>query len=876
MPKMKIKTKLILTFVILKLIPISIIAYIATTSIQYLGKDFSQDSQELLLKTEKVIQETANIATNDSINALDYKSQMMLEQATVNIAKAVADFLYERDSDILTLAQLPLNQTVLTHFFQQKARNITVHESYHFDANKQKWVSDNPVVANPEVVNEILEENKKNFHKNKLPPFNQQKIPLYKEISYFDLNGQEVYKVSSIDKTLKNIADKKQTYCKAEDYFTAVQNLKQGEIYVSDVIGEYQPSKINGTYSPEAAAKAGIPFEPEKSAYAGIENPVGKPFEGILRFVTPVYQNARKVGYLTLALDHRHLSEFTDFVMPDERFVNNIADAAAGNYAFMWDYVGRCVAHARDYFIVGFNSETGERVPPWVSPEIIADWKKSNVNSLTRFLETYPVFKDQHLSRSLDKEQLQRGEIALDCRYLSKAPQCHGWFQSINDGGYGSFMINWDNVQKLTTAAAIPYYTGQYGTTKIGFGFIVIGANVDEFHKAAVQTKNKLENMLAQQNKVMQQMVEENQAIALSKVQTTAFNILLVLILLVTFVVFAAIYIADNFTRKIYKLIEGAQAFAKNQLDYRIHLKEKDEFGQLAHAFNSMSGQLQELVTHLETKVEERTEALKKANEEITELNKQLKTENIRMGAELAVTQQLQKMLTPKLVELAKIEDLDVAGFMEPCNEVGGDYYDVLTHANGLKIGVGDVTGHGLESGVVMLMLQTAIRTLVEHEEVDPVKFMNTINRTIYHNVQRMGSEKMSTLLLADYSKGLLTVYGQHEEVIIVRENGTIEIIETQELGFPLGLEENIEAFVEKHPVQLFKNDVVVFYTDGITEAESRDGDFYGTGRLATLISRIRNGTATEICQGIVDDVKEHIGTHRVFDDITLLVMKRK
>ncbi len=876
MPKMKIKTKLILTFVTLKLIPISIIAYIATTSIQYLGKDFSQDSQELLLKTEKVIQETADIATNDSISALDYKSQMMLEQATVNIAKAVADFLYERDNDVLTLAQLPLNQTVLTQFFQQKTRNITVHESYHFDANKQKWVSDKPIIANPETVNEILEENKKNFHKNKLPPFNKQKISLYKEISYFDLNGQEVYKVSSIDKTLRNIADKKQTYCKAEDYFTAVQTLKQGEIYVSDVIGEYQSSKINGTYTPEAAAKAGIPFEPEKSAYAGIENPVGKPFEGILRFVTPVYQNARKVGYLTLALDHRHLSEFTDFVMPDERFVNNIADAAAGNYAFMWDYVGRCIAHARDYFIVGFNPDTGERVPPWVSPEIIADWKKSNISSLTQFLETYPVFKDQHLTRSLDKEQLQRGEIALDCRYLSKAPQCHGWFQSINDGGYGSFMINWDNVQKLTTAAAIPYYTGQYGKTKIGFGFVTVGANVDEFHKAAVQTKNKLENMLAQQNKVMQQMVEESQATAFNKVQNVAFNLLLAVIALVVFIVFAAILIANNFTYKIYKLIEGAQAFAKNQLGYRIHIEEKDEFGQLAYAFNSMSGQLQELVTQLETKVEERTEALKKANEEITELNKQLKTENIRMGAELAVTQQLQKMLTPKLVELAKIEDLDVAGFMEPCNEVGGDYYDVLTHANGLKIGVGDVTGHGLESGVVMLMLQTAIRTLVEHKEVDPVKFMSTINRTIYHNVQRMGSEKMSTLLLADYSKGLLTVYGQHEEVIIVRENGTIEIIETQELGFPLGLEENIEAFVEKHPVHLFKDDVVVFYTDGITEAENEEGEFYGTGRLATLISRLRAGTATEICQNIVDDVKAHIGTYRVFDDITLLVMKRK
>jgi serine phosphatase RsbU (regulator of sigma subunit) len=81
------------------------------------------------------------------------------------------------------------------------------------------------------------------------------------------------------------------------------------------------------------------------------------------------------------------------------------------------------------------------------------------------------------------------------------------------------------------------------------------------------------------------------------------------------------------------------------------------------------------------------------------------------MSAELAVSRKLQQMLLPKEHELNQIPGLEIAGFMEPATEVGGDYYDVLNHNGNVKIGIGDVTGHGLESGVVMLMTQTATRT---------------------------------------------------------------------------------------------------------------------------------------------------------------------
>jgi len=129
--------------------------------------------------------------------------------------------------------------------------------------------------------------------------------------------------------------------------------------------------------------------------------------------------------------------------------------------------------------------------------------------------------------------------------------------------------------------------------------------------------------------------------------------------------------------------------------------------------------------------------ALEKANKQILALNDLLKLENLRMSSELDVTRKLQQMILPKDKELALIVGLDIAGFMEPADEVGGDYYDVLQQNGRIKIGIGDVTGHGLESGMLMIMVQTAVRTLLQSEENDPVRFLDILNRTIYGNVQR-------------------------------------------------------------------------------------------------------------------------------------------
>jgi len=349
---------------------------------------------------------------------------------------------------------------------------------------------------------------------------------------------------------------------------------------------------------------------------------------------------------------------------------------------------------------------------------------------------------------------------------------------------------------------------------------------------------------------------------------------------------------ARSITQPILLLSEASSAiakraatsdFASGELDPKIELKGVNELEVLAESFNHMAQQLRDSFIalevakqELEQRVEQRTAELNEANQEITLLNQRLKAENLRMRAELEVTRQLQQMILPKQEELSQISKLEIAGFMEPAEEVGGDYYDVLQDKGLIKIGIGDVTGHGLESGVLMIMVQTAVRTLLANNETDPVKFLNVLNRVIYDNVQRMNSDKNLSLALLDYQEGVLCLSGQHEEMIVVRSGGQVERIDTIDLGFPIGLEADIADFVAQIKVALNVGDVVVLYTDGITEAENLSGVRYGIERLCAIASNNWYQSAEEIKQAVIDDVRRHIGEQRVYDDITLLIIKQK
>ncbi|OUD14080.1 cache domain-containing protein [Thioflexithrix psekupsensis] len=368
---------------------------------------------------------------------------------------------------------------------------------------------------------------------------------------------------------------------------------------------------------------------------------------------------------------------------------------------------------------------------------------------------------------------------------------------------------------------------------------------------------------------------------------TTAFILFLGII--------AIIFLVNSLTKPLIKITDNSKKLAEGSDSEYFQeeiLNRDDEVGDLARAFDVMIHKvalreinlkraeqlLREANATLEDNVRKRTEQLELANQEIHSLNCQLRADNVRMTAELHVTKRLQEMLLPATEELAKLSNqLAIACFIQPAAEVGGDYYDILEYDGHIKIGIGDVTGHGLESSVVMLMLQTCVRTLLTCGINSSIQFLSILNRTIYGNLKRINSDKSLTLILLDYqSDGMLTISGQHEEVLVVRANGNVERIDTFNLGFFVGIEPDIAHFIDDFSVQLESGDGIILYTDGLTEAFNPKNQQYGLDRLQEIVSQLWVKDVEHIKQAIIDDLYRHLSGKTLMDDVTLLVLKRR
>jgi phosphoserine phosphatase RsbU/P len=278
----------------------------------------------------------------------------------------------------------------------------------------------------------------------------------------------------------------------------------------------------------------------------------------------------------------------------------------------------------------------------------------------------------------------------------------------------------------------------------------------------------------------------------------------------------------------------------------------------------------------LEEMIADRTADLQKVNDQITELNQQLQDENLRMSAELDVARQLQMMVLPGAKEISAITELDIAGYMQPADEVGGDYYDIVSVGDSVYLSIGDVTGHGLPAGVIMLMAQTAMLTLSQNGEQNMERLLSVINQVLYRNILRIQENKTMTFAALHYQNQRFALVGQHESVLICRNDGQVEVIDTLDLGFPIGLEYEIDDFLATTQFTLASGDVMLLYTDGVTEAERSDGQQFGITRLINALSRYHQLPAKAIVEQTMNDVHNFIDGQPIYDDISALVVKQR
>jgi len=571
------RTKLITIFVLVKVIPILLIVILAWHQIIALGN---------------VLKE---IAVNDSSTALNESATENIERMTTDTAKMVADFLYGRDADIQYIADITPSEENYQQFVETNLGRLIKKNQWGLASDGRSWI---PVETSGMKVNGGISTNHENddmdgFKYRQPEAYEYENVPLYDEITFVDLNGMEQIKVIAssspklnypMDSEKKDVSKRENTYVKAETYFEELQELEPGEIYVSDVIGAYVGSNYIGMYTPEIVDEASkergydIEYDNEKQAYAGMENPNGQRFEGIVRWATPVTNNSGDIiGYVTLALNHDHIMEYVDHITPMNERYTELPSAFEGNYAFIWDYKCRSICHPRHHSIVGFDPETGDPQIPWLETSIYDTWQASDIEKWTDFIKGWPTFDEQSREKKPAPALTQQGFVGLDGRYLNNAPQCTGWMDLTKDGGSGSFYILWSGLYKLTTAAAIPYYTGHYAPSELndyslrGFGIVTIGAGLEDFTRPATETEMKLGAA-----------IEKN-------LQSTSMKLIVSTILLIILVVLIAIWIAFTLTRNITTLIRGISRFRAGERQFRFNSTQRDEFGTLADSFDDMS-----------------------------------------------------------------------------------------------------------------------------------------------------------------------------------------------------------------------------------------------------------------------------------------------
>lgn len=261
-------------------------------------------------------------------------------------------------------------------------------------------------------------------------------------------------------------------------------------------------------------------------------------------------------------------------------------------------------------------------------------------------------------------------------------------------------------------------------------------------------------------------------------------------------------------------------------------------------------------------------EELWRKNAELETLYHRLETLAGRMAEELRLASNVQRSLLPTPVQHAR---LDLAREFIPFREIGGDYFDFLTlGAHRLGFAIGDVMGKGVPAALLSANLKASVRAQLPSGEVSPADLVTRVNR-LFWDLTPNGLFASLFFAVFDLEAGALEyVNAGHHYPFLVRADGSVE--ELREGGTLLGLVEQSAYDSGRLPVH--PDDVLVFYTDGVTDRGSRDGEMYGADRLKDAAVRYRKDPARIALYSILGEVQGWSGGLAAEDDATLVVAK--
>lgn len=265
--------------------------------------------------------------------------------------------------------------------------------------------------------------------------------------------------------------------------------------------------------------------------------------------------------------------------------------------------------------------------------------------------------------------------------------------------------------------------------------------------------------------------------------------------------------------------------------------------------------------------------ALVDSNASLESSRSELKAARDRLWGEMEIAQRIQTALLPADRRLGAYR---IRARMVPAEEVGGDYYDFLETRFGEHwAAIGDVSGHGVESGLVMMMTRTAIASLVEdvpRRGPDDV-FVRT-NGIIRENISRLGSHRFMTLNVIRLLPDRLVIAGKHQDLLIWR--AALRAVETvANQGTWIGAFDDVAKATVAEELPLQPGDAVLLFTDGLTEAMDARGEMFGQQRLAELFAQVQRADPPggDPLAAILSAVQAFQA--RQEDDLTLMLLQR-
>lgn len=316
--------------------------------------------------------------------------------------------------------------------------------------------------------------------------------------------------------------------------------------------------------------------------------------------------------------------------------------------------------------------------------------------------------------------------------------------------------------------------------------------------------------------------------------------------------IFIGVSITRTITGAVHSLYEGTERVRVGDFSHRIAIQGNDQLASLAESFNSMTANIERLLV--------------------------VAKENERLQTELEIAKEVQAQLYPR-----KVPELRTVRLMAMCNParmVSGDYYDFQAlDERRVALAIGDVAGKGISAALLMATVQSALRTEIRNQlkgggdceaVISCSQLVSHLNQHLYAHTT---PEKYATFCFGVYDEveSVLTYTNAgHLPPILLRngENSTLDVNGTVVGAFPF-------SRYQESSLKLESGDLLLFYTDGITEAENAYGEQFGEERLCELLHRHTESSPDEILKMIIAGVSEWTNSPDLQDDMTLLVLQR-